>query len=355
MVRPMRMRTAVGVVSLVLAAPAAFAVAGDAAVTTIGPQNLTSGTENAMSYGTYIQYSGSAPAYVSPVEGTIVKWRVASGSGGAVRLRVLRPAGGGKFTGAGTSALEMSDDSVDTFTTSLPIKAGDAIGVDNESAALLFTTGVPGAFSEQFVPALADGAPAAEPQLVKGPGGATDLELQINADVQPTANGGGSGGGGGSGSGGAGGSPSSGNAGNGGAAPAQSPTLASLKLVPSAFTAATSGGSIGGKRNRGTTVSYSDSQAATATFVVLQKRSGRRSKAGACVTPARSPHGRPCTQSVTIGSFTHADNSGADSFHFSGRVHGRTLRPGSYELQGVARDAAGLASRAVVSGFRVKA
>ncbi len=347
----MRSRGVLGVVSLLVAAVAALPATSGAAVTTIGPQTLSIGTENTMSTGTFIQFSGTGPAaqYTSPLEGTVVTWRVASGSSAPVSLRILRPAGGGKFTAVGTSAPEMADaGQLDTFATSLPIKAGDVIGVVNENQAILFTGGVQGASSEVFAPGLADGGPAAEPKEVAGSGGGKELELQINADVQPavsTGGGGSSGGSGGAGNGGG---------GNIGASQPVAPTLASLKLVPGAFTAASSGGSIGGRHNRGTTVSYTDSQAATTTFVVLQKRPGRRGRAGTCVAPAHAPHGRPCTRLVTIGSFTHADNSGSDAFHFSGRVAGRTLKPGSYEIRAVARDAAGLASRQLAGSFRVK-
>ena len=31
---------------------------------------------------------------------------------------------------------------------------------------------------------------------------------------------------------------------------------------------------------------------------------------------------------VTIGSFTHTDGAGPNSFHFTGRVNGRRLKPG---------------------------
>ena len=123
-------------------------------------------------------------------------WRIDSGSADApVKLRVLRPAIGSKFTGVGTSALEMTTGApIDTFATSLPIKAGDVIGLDNESQALIFTKNVLGAFPEVFTPALADGAPAAEPKEVIG--GGMGLKLQINADIQPTPAAGGRGGGG---------------------------------------------------------------------------------------------------------------------------------------------------------------
>ena len=51
---------------------------------------------------TFIQWSGSAAdaSYASPVNGTIVAWRIASGSAAnKVKLRVLRPAGGRQVLG----------------------------------------------------------------------------------------------------------------------------------------------------------------------------------------------------------------------------------------------------------------
>ena len=180
-----------------------------------------------------------------------------------------------------------------------------------------------------------------------GGGAGTDLKLQINADIQPTPKGGGSSGGGGSGG---------GRGGSGGGGQPGAPTLAGLRVSPNAFSAASSGGSVAGngKLKTGATVSYTDSQAATTTFTVLQKQPGRRSNQGVCVKVGRKPHGKPCTRTVTIGSFNHIDSAGADSFHFSARVNGRKLKPGGYQLQAVARNAAGLRSRPVTSGFRVK-
>jgi hypothetical protein len=339
----MRSRTALGLLSLVLTAAAAAPGVSDAAVTTIGPPTLSTGTANDSFGGTYIQFAGAAPApeYVSPIEGTIVTWRIASGSASSkVRLRVLRPAGGGKFTGVGTSAAEETTGSPpDTFTTSLPIKAGDIIGVDNSSSSLMFATAVLGNYPALFIAGLADGSPAATPEARAGD---ADYQLQINADIQPTPKGGGSsGGGGGPGGSGSGGQPGS-------------SALGGLKVAPNAFSAATSGGSVAnnGRRKTGATVSYTDSQAATTTFTVLQKQPGR-SQHRACVKPQRKPRGRHCTRLVTIGSFTHTDGAGANSFHFTGRVSGRRLKPGAYELQGVARNASGLTSRPVATGFRI--
>ena len=59
--------------------------------------------------------------------GVVTGWHIKSGSvGGEVRLRVLRPAGGGKYTGAGTGApwkITRDDPYVNDFPERLPVKA----------------------------------------------------------------------------------------------------------------------------------------------------------------------------------------------------------------------------------------
>lgn len=106
-----------------------------------------------------------------------------------------------------------------------------------------------------------------------------------------------------------------------------------LKLKPNVFAAQ---GKPVGKRKRphGTTVTYRDSQAATSTFTVLR-----------CLRPR-------CVRYTTVGSFTHKDKAGANSFRFTGRLRGRKLKPGSYRLRVVPRFA-GRAGKAVVAGFRI--
>jgi hypothetical protein len=90
------------------------------------------------------------------------------------------------------------------------------------------------------------------------------------------------------------------------------PALTSLKLRPKRFAPALSGASIARTRKVGTTVSYSDSQAATTTFTVFRVLGRKRVK--------------------SIGSFTHSDAAGPNRFTFTGRVAGRALRPGRYRL-----------------------
>jgi hypothetical protein len=95
-------------------------------------------------------------------------------------LRVLRPTGAGAFTAIGTSATGTTTAGTAQFNTQLPIKAGDYLGVDNASDALIFAP-TPGTSVYRWIPPLVDGSNRA----------ATDtrgtLELMVQADLEPDA------------------------------------------------------------------------------------------------------------------------------------------------------------------------
>jgi hypothetical protein len=133
----------------------------------------------------------------------------------------------------------------------------------------------------------------------------------------------------------------------------QAPRISTLTLTPSAFVAASHGAAVAAVRS-GATVSYSDTGPATTTFTVARRATGRV-KGGLCVrtTKWNRSHKR-CTRLIKTGHFTHADRSGTNRFHFTGRVARRKLAPGRYVLIAVARNSAG-ASPAVEVGFVVKA
>ena len=69
-------------------------------------------------------------------------------------------------------------------------------------------------------------------------------------------------------------------------------------------------------------------------------RSNRRKKHCTLVTPVR-------------GSFRHRAAAGSNSFTFTGRLGGKSLKPGSYRLTAVARDPAGNVSRALTKPFTI--
>ncbi|HXD54127.1 MAG TPA: hypothetical protein VN618_05185 [Solirubrobacteraceae bacterium] len=119
-------------------------------------------------------------------------------------------------------------------------------------------------------------------------------------------------------------------------------TITGLALSPSSFFAAPKGATVSAaKRRYGTKISWRDTQAGTTTFTVLIPVAGRR-QGHSCKKPSKAnKHGRKCTFLRALGEFTHSDVAGADSLHFSGRLHGRKLARGSYSLRAVPHDAAG--------------
>jgi hypothetical protein len=135
------------------------------------------------------------------------------------------------------------------------------------------------------------------------------------------------------------------------------PLISDLTIAPGAFFAVHSGATVlpfDKKTSKlGTKVSWRDSLAATTTFTVLRTTSGRR-QGKSCKKPSRANrHGKRCTILAALGSFTHADHAGANSLRFSGRLHGRALKPGSYTLRAVPHNAAG-SGVGVTRTFRIK-
>jgi hypothetical protein len=132
------------------------------------------------------------------------------------------------------------------------------------------------------------------------------------------------------------------------------PKLSKLKMHPSKIVPAPGrGASFTKKRKTGATVSYRDSRKATTTFTVQRPGKGFKSSKR-CV--AHKPKGhrkaKRCTLYKSVGTFKRKDKSGANHFHFTGRVKRKRLRPGRYRLQAVAHSGK-TKSRAVTVKFRV--
>jgi hypothetical protein len=136
--------------------------------------------------------------------------------------------------------------------------------------------------------------------------------------------------------------------------------ITGLSISPSSFLPAPSGATVSAvtagkkaKRRYGTKITYRDSQMATTTFTVLRKSSGRK-HGKSCQKPSpKNKHGKRCTLLTKLGSFTHTDTIGANSLHFTGRVKGKKLPAGTYELRAVAHNAAGN-GRTVSKGFKLE-
>jgi hypothetical protein len=127
--------------------------------------------------------AGSAPV-TSPISGTIIRWRIRTGSlttAATVALRVIAPTGSATFVGAGTGTTvgPPPASTTTTYPEQLPIDAGDYIGVNSEAGKALnaIAQTITGAVFTTFSPALADGGTPATGSNNSG------KELLINADV----------------------------------------------------------------------------------------------------------------------------------------------------------------------------
>jgi hypothetical protein len=122
-----------------------------------------------------------------PFDGFVFRWRlVLSTSGGShlYKLRIIRPAGGGMYTGAGTGPPQQATSAglnLLTLPEPMPVKAGDLIGFDCEAMApIARASGVATGSTYTFFsgPTLADNGMPRTPT-----NSAPNLEMLVNADV----------------------------------------------------------------------------------------------------------------------------------------------------------------------------
>ena len=174
--------------ALALAAPAQGATTIGSGLTARANLSIACGTPGEpTSICTTAQIELPDRPITAPTDGVIVRWRVRAATAGVVKLRVLRPAGSGKFTGAGTSApITLSgvgsagQDRSYFATTRLPVLQGDYIGLDRERrVGALYAQRSGNAFDViQFDVPLADGES-------EGPDGSLEgAELLLNADLE---------------------------------------------------------------------------------------------------------------------------------------------------------------------------
>lgn len=145
------------------------------------------------------------------------------------------------------------------------------------------------------------------------------------------------------------------------------PVLRGAKLSRARFRVGRAGTALSAARTpraerpaRGTTVSYTLSEAATAVFTVERELAGWRVRrtgrsAPVCLRPTNgSPaRGRRCTLRRRAGALARRAPAGPNTLRFSGRIGTRKLPAGSYRLTIVAKDAAGNASRPARLAFRI--
>jgi hypothetical protein len=124
----------------------------------------------------------------SPVNGTVVRWRIRVGDSTRItNLRIIRPVGGGSFTGAGTSpSITPPTLATSTYDVQLPIRIGDYIGLDCcdpgvfEPEAEFFVTGN-AAVRNEWQPRLSDGRAGRAPLRTNA------YEIALNAEIDPTS------------------------------------------------------------------------------------------------------------------------------------------------------------------------
>ena len=168
-------------VASALALTAASAQAAQIRIGSVLPEKFTpTAFERVQTFfNTALPESGASIA--SPVDGAIVRWQIQGASGGPFYLRVLHPNGKGAYEAAGTSLPATPlDESLQTFSSNLKIKAGDLIGIDPTQATdkigVAETSGA--SFATIFPPPF-DGSVVPPSQTVDG------KEVELAAEVVP--------------------------------------------------------------------------------------------------------------------------------------------------------------------------
>jgi hypothetical protein len=137
----------------------------------------------------FSQTSLAGAQLTSPVDGTLVTWRIRGARAGpavnTLTLRVVRPSGG-QIVGEASSAPQtipnnLDDDVLRTFSTSLPIHAGDQIALAAGAQVQVPLASYSGPTFQEFN-SFADGSSSGSPNFTGLTG-----ELQFNADIATAA------------------------------------------------------------------------------------------------------------------------------------------------------------------------
>lgn len=176
----------IAVLASVVAPAAVFGSSAEAATVTVGSPLSASPIGHFGGSATEANVALSEPEAneTSPVTGVIVRYRVDVESLGQFTIRVLRPAGGGTYTGAGSGIpVTPTVHGIQTFSSTLPIRAGDLIGLDLDDNAGVGQANVAGSTIDEWGNPgfLADGV-TAPPNTVY-----QNEELLFNGDVEPDA------------------------------------------------------------------------------------------------------------------------------------------------------------------------
>jgi hypothetical protein len=121
--------------------------------------------------------------FTSPIDGVVTRWRIKVGAEtDPIALQITRPGNSGTRTSVATSGtVTPPANATSTFETQLPVQEGDALalGFPDGSSLVVIAPSVGGNLIA-WIPRLQDG----EPPRGSDPLG-SDIELLINADVEP--------------------------------------------------------------------------------------------------------------------------------------------------------------------------
>jgi hypothetical protein len=129
---------------------------------------------------TYVNYKHGRPADVVKHSGTLADWSLNAGSvGGQVVLRVLRPTGHGKLKFVRSSSLEtVSSTGENTFAANINVKAGDVLGLTNDTSGIFMASAPTGTCVRYFDASVSDGTTGKPNQATP------QLHLLLSADVK---------------------------------------------------------------------------------------------------------------------------------------------------------------------------
>ena len=179
--RSRRLVIAMACVASALALTAASAQAAQIRIGSVLPEKFTpTAFERVQTFfNTALPESGASIA--SPVDGAIVRWQIQGASGGPFYLRVLHPNGKGAYEAAGTSLPATPlDESLQTFSSNLKIKAGDLIVIDpTQATKKIGVDNTSGASIATIFPPPFDGSVVPPSQTVDG------KEVELAAEVVP--------------------------------------------------------------------------------------------------------------------------------------------------------------------------
>jgi IPT/TIG domain/PASTA domain len=156
------------------------------------PVTLGSPTAPASTPSARVRYIGNASTIanvelgepganvISPITGTIIRWRMAGNFlGGPFELRVLKPTSGGNYTYGAISEAASPTGIPQTIGTDLPIEAGDVIALEVPNESWVGFIELPGSETDRAVAH----PPVAEGQIWEPKSQGAGREFAFNADV----------------------------------------------------------------------------------------------------------------------------------------------------------------------------